>query len=133
MRRQKYNARGEHRAGRYFGSQGESRRGADLELEQIEGGISGLAFHPVITLAGCVEYRPDYTYTEEPPAYPRQRFVIEDFKGFLGDRFRVICQLWPLWGPAPLKITRADGSVREILPQPQALQAFLRTIGGTHE
>jgi hypothetical protein len=119
----KWHARPVKTPGHYFGSQGEARRFRDLELEQKAGELSGLHHHVVvIELAGAVSYRPDYDYTETH----RGRWVVEDFHPVNTDaRFTLICQLWPLWGPCPLHVSKPTDRrgvieiVKTILPQPQ--------------
>lgn len=139
----KYSARPERIAGRYFGSQGEARRFADLQLEEKAGEIRGLEHQSrVIELAGCVKYRPDYAYEVGARVLGGWVWqpVIEDHKGMETERFKLICQLWPLWGPCPLHISkvvdRRRGTidiVRTILPQPQARAAWLRAALATLE
>lgn len=103
--------------GRSYASTAEKDRAEELLLLEQAGEISELTAQPVVRLAGSVNYRPDFRYTEG------SRVIFEDVKGVVTERFAVICQLWPKWGPATLRITQRSGRkagfrvTREILPK----------------
>jgi hypothetical protein len=123
--RSKYHAEATEAHGKVYPSKLEADRAAQLRWLQTCGEISELREQVVVELAGSVDYRADFAYVEQPSG----RLVHEDSKGVLSDRFRVVCQLWPLWGPTPLIVSkRVDGRivvVKEILPKPQARIAWM--------
>ena len=83
-------------------SKAESARRAMLEMLERRGEIFDLRCQPSYTLAGCVRYRADFEYRDA-----EGRCVTEDVKGFETERFRVVRQLWRIWGPWPLRIVQA--------------------------
>jgi hypothetical protein len=115
--------------GCWYASAIERDRGEELAVLERAGAITALVRQETILLAGAVSYRADFVFRDE-----RHRLVVEDTKGnYLSDRFRTILQLWPLWGPAPLRImvradrrSRAIVCGREILPHPTERMVFLR-------
>jgi hypothetical protein len=113
--------------GRTFGSKTEAEYGAELQWREQAKEIVDLRYQRTVLLAGSVKYKADFDYLEAG------RRVYVDTKGghAFNERFAVITQLWPLWGPGPLQVVIAVKGrrtafmvAREILPQPQALAAF---------
>ena len=102
---------------RWFDSKGEADRGADLRLLERAGEISELQFQVTFHLTEArVSYRADFVYRE------KGRIVAEDFKGVETDRFRLIRQLWRVYGPCLLRVTKRRRKgfavVEEIMPRP---------------
>jgi hypothetical protein len=97
-----------------YASRLEAQRAWELQQLQKAGTLSDLREQPSVRLAGDVRYRADFSYTENG------RTIYEDAKGIVTDRFRVVCQLWPFFGPGPLRIVAKKGGrivmVREIMP-----------------
>lgn len=89
--------------GRLFDSKLESDRASDLALLAAGGEISALAMQPRVQLEPGIFYRADFSYEENGQLY------FEDTKGVVTERFRLICKLWKLHGPAPLRIVRRYG------------------------
>lgn len=102
--------------GRSYASTAEKDRAEELMLLELAGEITGLQAQPVVRLAGSVNYKPDFRYLEGT------REIFEDVKGVVTERFSVICQLWPKWGPATLRVTERSNrragfrTTKEILP-----------------
>jgi hypothetical protein len=134
-RRSKYHAEATEAHGKIYPSKLEADRGAELRYLLAASEIADLREQAVVNLAGSVDYRADFFYRE----VATDRLVYEDAKGILADRFRVVCQLWPLWGPNMLRISKREHGriviVKEILPQPQArvlwMQAEIERLIGT--
>jgi len=86
--------------GKMYPSGLERDRAAFLRLRQAGREISDLREQTVVLLADAVRYHTDFDYLE------RGRRVYEDAKGKETERFLVICQLWAVWGPGPLRIVK---------------------------
>jgi hypothetical protein len=98
----KYGARRTVALGRHFDSRAEADRGVELTLLEQAGEIQDLVFQPRLELEPGIFYKPDFGYTE------KGRPVFEDFKGVVGDRFRLIVKIWRNHGTAVLRITKRD-------------------------
>lgn len=89
--------------GRVYDSQLEKDRWAELCLLQKAGAISQLELKPRLRLTKAqIGYTPDYGYIQDG------RQVFEDAKGPRTARFDLIKQLWPVYGPALLRITKRN-------------------------
>lgn len=97
----KYHAKAVHcAAGHYHPSTGEGERCNDLGLLQQAGVISMFVdVHPTIELIKGFKYKPDFIYMEGG------KRIVEDYKGAMTDRFRIIKNLWPYHGVGILRIT----------------------------
>lgn len=108
-RRNKYNAQPQpaplgERLG--FASKDERDRYQQLKILERAGIISDVKRQQEIILTKArISYTADATYIEDGVK------IVEDYKGFIGERFRVIMQLWRVYGPAVLRVvTRAHGA-----------------------
>lgn len=123
--RSKFHAESTEANGKRYPSKLEADDGAGLRYEQIAGEIRDLREQVHVELAGCVGYCADFAYVE----LPRERFVHRESKGKDGERWRVVKNLWRMWGDTPLHISkRVDGRVvvvETILPNFQRRRAFL--------
>lgn len=106
-------------SGRLYASKAERDRGDQLRLLEQAKVIRNLGEQPRIELEPGIFYRPDFVYVE------RGRLVYEDVKGVVTERFRLVCKLWRLHGPAVLRVTKRKGTrsafivVREIMGKGQ--------------
>lgn len=90
-----------------------------LELAALETAreISDVQTQPRIELEPGIFFKPDFSWLE------RGRRVYCDVKGVTTARFHLICKLWRLHGPGPLRIVKRARqrnrfvTVREILPK----------------
>lgn len=87
-------------SGRMYDSRAERDRGEQLRLLQIAGEISDLREQTRVELEPGIFYRSDFDYIE------KGRRVFEDVKGVMTERFRLICSIWKIHGPAPLRIVK---------------------------
>jgi len=104
-------------AGRSFDSKLERDRGTELVMLQRAGAIEDLAFQKTVVLQEAdrvtkkrrVAYRADFRYVETyfpvSPDAPEKRVVYEEAKGLRKSRWIMIRNLWPLLGPALLRVT----------------------------
>jgi hypothetical protein len=81
-----------------YASKLEADTAALYKILERAGEISDLREQPGVTLADSVRYKPDFSFIEKGVR------VYADAKGVVTDRFRMICQLWPKYGPGPLRI-----------------------------
>jgi hypothetical protein len=81
-----------------YASRLEAQRAWELKMLEQAGELSDLREQPHLRLADCINYRPDFSYTENGVT------VYEDTKGVYTDRFRMICDMWPRFGDGPLRI-----------------------------
>lgn len=102
----KYGARSSHCAqGHYHPSTGEAVRCDALHLMQKAGTISDLKVNPSVTITKGFKYKPDFSYTETEGG----RYIVEDFKGLVTQRFRDIMRMWPHHGEGVLRVTKQSG------------------------
>jgi hypothetical protein len=119
--------------GRSYDSTAERDRAAELQLLEQAGEIRNLQAQPRVELEPMIFYKPDFAYEELPmawmrddPAHATWRLIHEDVKGVVTERFRLICKLWAIHGPGPLRITQRRSKregfrvTREILPKGDA-------------
>jgi hypothetical protein len=116
--------------GRTYDSTAERDRAEELSLLEQAGEIRNLQAQPRIELERGIFYKPDFAYDEVRYAHRSEgrawRTIHEDVKGVVTERFRLICKLWALHGPGPLRITQRSGRkagfrvTREILPKGDA-------------
>lgn len=121
-KRNKFGAkRAVDRNGRMYDSTGERDYGEELMLLEQAGAITNLEAQPRIELERGIFYKADFAWTE-----PSGLRVWADFKGISSERFRLICKLWALHGPGPLRIVQRRSKregfrvTREILPKGEA-------------
>ena len=100
----KYGARRTSWAGRFYDSKAEADRAATLQLLERANEISDLQYQVThkLTLAELT-YRADFVYRE------RGLLIVEDVKGVMKDRFRIIMRLWPHYGTGTLRIVKRRG------------------------
>ena len=108
MRKRKYNNQPceshlPELAGRRFDSKLERNRATELVLLERAGEISDLRFQPTYELVECIKYRADFDYMEDG------RRVVEEIKGFEGERWRIVKKLWKHHGEFPLRILKDAG------------------------
>ena len=87
-------------------SKGEARRCDELALMQRGGAITDLVQQPVVELEPGIGYRVDFSYILKGNSFR----TWEDFKGVETERFRLICKLWVLHGPGPLRVSVTGGA-----------------------
>lgn len=118
--RHKYGAKPSHDGVRFWASQAERDRGAELALLQQAGHITELMHQPSVELTAGIKFRPDFRYVEGT------RLVFEDVKGIVTEAARLKYRLWRAYGPAVLRLTRRAGRrqaflvFKEILPKGDA-------------
>lgn len=118
-RRTKYNAKPTVLNGRRYDSQAEADYRAHLALLEAAGEVSDIVEQPRLELEPNIFFKPDFALTETH----RSLRVWIDVKGVMTPRFNLICKLWALHGPGPLRIVKRQGrrsgwvTVREILPK----------------
>lgn len=125
-RRTKYGNRRTSSLNRVFDSKLEADRAKDLALLQQAGKIAELEFQVRVCLGG-LWWRADFRYRDQGQVF------YEDTKGVVDQRFRDVCALWPMHGPAPLRITRrfrrGIAIARVIVPlDPEARAAALNGV-----
>lgn len=100
----KFGARRTSWAGRCYDSKAEADRAATLQLLARANEISDLQYQVThkLTLAELT-YRADFVYRE------RGLLIVEDVKGVMTDRFRIIMRLWPHYGTGTLRIVKRRG------------------------
>lgn len=90
-----------------YDSKGEAEMHGTLKLMEKAGLIKDIVHHPAaVSITRFVKYKPDFIYFE----IKRQTFVYVDFKGVMGERFSVICNLWKEFGVLPLQIWKKNGN-----------------------
>ncbi len=110
--------------GRRYRSIAEGDYAAELALLERAGAVSDVEYEPRIELEPRVFYKPDFAFTERGV-----RVWVEVKHGrYQGDRFALVCMLWKLHGPGPLRVVKAGHrrrtgmrlfrTVREIIPRP---------------
>lgn len=75
-----------------------------LLLKEKADDISDITIHPTIELEPGIKYKADFSFVEG------ERMVWVDTKGVITDRFRLICKIWALHGPGPLRIIKRQGN-----------------------
>ncbi len=112
----KYNAKPVRDGGRWYASTAEHDYHAELKLREEAGDVRDVQCQPVVRLANAVNYRPDFKFVDART----ERVVYVEVKGFEGERWRVIQQLWRVHGPATLQVVKRSGRAfvvtKEILP-----------------
>ncbi len=88
---------------RVYDSGAERARAIELDCLQKTRKIKDLREQTVIELETGINYKTDFDYIEAG------RRVFEDVKGPMSERFRIICHLWKLHGPGPLRILKRAG------------------------
>lgn len=83
-----------------FDSQLERRRFEYLTMAESAGKISDLHRQTSVELEPDIKYKTDFDYIEDG------RRVWEDTKGVITDRFRLLCKIWRLHGPGPLRVVK---------------------------
>lgn len=71
-----------------------------LLLKEVAEQVSDLRVHPTVELEPGIKYKADFSFIEDG------RRVWVDTKGVMGERFRLICRIWALHGPGPLRIVK---------------------------
>ena len=100
----KFHAQRTSFGGRSYDSKAEADRSAVLQLLARANVITDLQYQVThkLTLAELT-YRADFVYRE------RGLLVVEDVKGVMTDRFRIIMRLWPHYGTGTLRIVKRRG------------------------
>lgn len=101
-------------SGRMYDSKAERDRANELALLVKAGEIRNLREQHTVELEQGIRYKPDFEYevkefTREPGVI-LWRMVYEDVKGVTTERFRMVCLLWRLHGPGPLRILKRASS-----------------------
>lgn len=102
--------------GQLFDSTAERDRFEQLRLLMLAGEIQDLRTQTRVELEPDIFYRTDFDYME------LGRQVYEEVKGVETERFRLLCKIWKLHGPGPLRVLKRSRStlpfktVRTILP-----------------
>lgn len=91
---------------RVYDSGAERARARQLDALQKDGEINDLREQTAVELETGIHFKTDFDYIE------RGRRVYEDVKGPMSERFGIICKLWKLHGPGPLRILRRAGQDR---------------------
>lgn len=87
--------------GRTYDSKAEADRAAELDLQKRGNAIRAWAAQVTVQLTPEIKYRADFLVCElSGDAY------YEDVKGVEAERFRIIRQLWPQFGPLPLHVLK---------------------------
>jgi len=99
--------------GEIFDSKAEYDRWCDLRIKARAGIIANLVHHPeaVLLTRAHIKYTPDFVYTQDSCDY------MEDVKGVITDRFRMIMQLWPYYGVGILRVVKRDGKGWKVVHQ----------------
>lgn len=104
----KFNAkRALGRSGRMYDSTAERDRADQLKMLEDLKEIEELREQTRVELEEGIHYRTDFDYLE------KGRRVFEDVKGVETERFRLICKLWRLHGPGPLRILKRAGRAQK--------------------
>ena len=122
-RTNKYRAKPCEVNGQRCASGGEGLRYKLLLLLEKAGEIQDLKFQsPVIRLTLAeITYRPDYTYWE------KGQFIVEDFKGVMTDRFKLVMKLYPFYGVGTLRVTQRAGNGFRVAKEIRANNAAATT------
>jgi hypothetical protein len=88
---------------RVYDSGAERARAIELDSSQKAGEIKDLREQTVVHLETGINYKTDFDYLE------KGRRVFEDVKGPMSERFRMLCHLWKIHGPGPLRILKRAG------------------------
>ncbi len=119
----KFGAKPTVRNGRRYASKAEADYRDYLALLERAGEIRDVEEQPVVLLEPGIKFRPDFAVTELERDHPKRRVWI-DVKGVETQRFTLICKLWALHGPGPLRVVKRGRSglsfvtAREIVPAP---------------
>lgn len=104
QRGNKYHAQRTSFGGRSYDSKAEADRSACLQLLARANEITDLEFQRTFRLTQAeIGYRADFSYRE------RGLLIVEDVKGVMTDRFRLIMRLWPYYGTGTLRIVKRRG------------------------
>lgn len=102
----KFGAQKVSQGGRTYDSKGEHAFHGMLLLLERAGEIRDIVHHPAaVQLTRYVTYKPDFVWFE----IKRQIQVYGEFKGMLGERYRIIKNLWREFGPYPLQEWKRNG------------------------
>ena len=100
----KFHAQRTSFGGRSYDSKAEADRSAYLQLLARANEITDLEFQRTFRLTAAeIGYRADFVYRE------RGLLIVEDVKGVMTDRFRLIMRLWPHYGTGTLRIVKRRG------------------------
>lgn len=103
-------------SGRLYDSTAERDRAEQLQLLAMSLEIEDIHEQRRIELEPDIFFRVDFDYLE------KGRRVYEEVKGVMTERFRLICNIWRLHGPGPLRILKRKNReapfqvIRTILP-----------------
>lgn len=93
--------------GNTYDSRGEHEMHQTLRLMERAGLIKDIIHHPpAVALTRFVNYRPDFKFYD----IKRETFVYVEFKGVIGERYRVIKNLWREFGQVPLQEWHKKGT-----------------------